>query len=113
MKVGMIGAGDIAQIMHLPYLAEIPEVDLHAIADLGTNVVETLGTPLSKSITWTCSMMGDMQRRSSSTKAVGGVFSKTVRWTGSGTTNEFRSIPPNRRLRSRLEMRLLAIRPPT
>jgi predicted dehydrogenase len=43
MRVGMIGAGDIAQIMHLPYLAEIPEVDLHAIADPGTNVVETLG----------------------------------------------------------------------
>lgn len=43
MKIGMIGAGDIAQIMHLPHLAEIPEVDLHAIADPGENVIETLG----------------------------------------------------------------------
>lgn len=43
MKVGVIGAGDIAQIMHLPHLTEIPEVDLHAIADPGMNVVETLG----------------------------------------------------------------------
>lgn len=43
MKVGILGAGDIAQIMHLPHLAEIPEVDLHAIADPGMNVVEMLG----------------------------------------------------------------------
>lgn len=43
MKIGLIGVGDIAQIMHLPHLTEIPEVDLHAIADPGVNVVETLG----------------------------------------------------------------------
>lgn len=43
MRVGLIGAGDIAQIMHLPHLTEIPEVDLHAIADPGVNVVESLG----------------------------------------------------------------------
>jgi predicted dehydrogenase len=42
MKVGMIGAGDIAQIMHLPHLADIPGVDLHAVADPGTNVIEML-----------------------------------------------------------------------
>lgn len=42
-NVGLIGAGSIAQIMHLPYLAEIPSVDLHAVADPGWNVVETLG----------------------------------------------------------------------
>jgi predicted dehydrogenase len=39
----MIGAGSIAQIMHVPYLAEIPEVELDAIADPGTNTVETIG----------------------------------------------------------------------
>lgn len=43
MKVGLIGAGSIAQIMHLPYLAENPNVELSAIADPGANVVETLG----------------------------------------------------------------------
>ncbi len=43
MQVGLIGAGSIAQIMHLPYLAEIPEVELAAIADPGANVTETLG----------------------------------------------------------------------
>lgn len=42
MKVGTIGAGSIAQIMHIPYLAEIPDVELHAMADPGANVVETL-----------------------------------------------------------------------
>lgn len=43
MNIGVVGAGDIAQIMHLPYLVEIPDVDLHAITDPGTNAVETLG----------------------------------------------------------------------
>ncbi|MFC7157542.1 Gfo/Idh/MocA family protein [Halomarina halobia] len=43
MQVGLIGAGNIAQIMHLPYLVEIPETEVAAIADPGTNVVEELG----------------------------------------------------------------------
>lgn len=43
MKIGIIGAGSIAQIMHIPYLAELPEVDLHAIADPGSGVIETIG----------------------------------------------------------------------
>jgi predicted dehydrogenase len=43
MKFGLIGAGGIAQVMHLPYLAEIPDIELNAIADPGANVVETLG----------------------------------------------------------------------
>lgn len=43
MKIGVIGVGAIAQIMHVPYLAELPEADIHAIADPGANVVETFG----------------------------------------------------------------------
>ncbi|WP_323173594.1 Gfo/Idh/MocA family oxidoreductase [Natrialba sp. PRR66] len=43
MKIGVIGVGAIAQIMHVPYLAELPEVDIHAIADPGENVVESFG----------------------------------------------------------------------
>lgn len=43
MQVGLIGAGSIAQIMHLPYLTEIPEVELTAIADPGANVTDTIG----------------------------------------------------------------------
>jgi predicted dehydrogenase len=43
MKVGMIGAGSIAQIMHLPYLAEIPDIEIEALADPGANTTETLG----------------------------------------------------------------------
>lgn len=43
MKLGVIGVGAIAQIMHVPYLAELPTADIHAIADPGENVVETFG----------------------------------------------------------------------
>lgn len=43
MRIGLIGAGNIAQIMHLPYLVELPEAEVHAIADPGRNVVEALG----------------------------------------------------------------------
>ncbi|WP_423999025.1 Gfo/Idh/MocA family protein [Haloarcula salina] len=43
MRVGMIGAGSIAQIMHLPYLAELPGVEIEALADPGENTSETLG----------------------------------------------------------------------
>ena len=43
MRFGLIGAGAIAQIMHLPYLAEIPEVELAALADPGENTRATLG----------------------------------------------------------------------
>lgn len=43
MRVGLIGAGNIAQIMHLPYLVELPKVEIEAIADPGENVVEELG----------------------------------------------------------------------
>lgn len=43
MRIGLIGAGNIAQIMHLPYLVELPNAEVEAIADPGGNVVEALG----------------------------------------------------------------------
>ena len=33
MQFGIIGCGTIAQIMHIPYVVELPEADLHALAD--------------------------------------------------------------------------------
>jgi len=33
MRVGVVGCGLIAQIMHVPYLANLPAVDLRALAD--------------------------------------------------------------------------------
>lgn len=43
MRFGVIGGGLIAQIMHLPSLAEIPEAEIHALADPGENVTEEIG----------------------------------------------------------------------
>ena len=42
MKFGIIGCGMIAQIMHIPYLAEIPEAELAAFVDPATERAETL-----------------------------------------------------------------------
>jgi predicted dehydrogenase len=33
MRFGVIGCGTVAQIMHIPYLAELPETDLFALVD--------------------------------------------------------------------------------
>lgn len=43
MRFGIIGCGTIAQIMHLPYVAEIPETELYALVDPAPNRTETLG----------------------------------------------------------------------
>ncbi|MFB6081668.1 MAG: Gfo/Idh/MocA family protein [Halanaeroarchaeum sp.] len=42
MRVGIIGCGTIAQVMHIPYVAELPEADLHALSDPATDRVEEL-----------------------------------------------------------------------
>jgi len=42
MRVGVIGCGLVAQVMHVPYLAEIPEVDLYAFADPARGKAEEL-----------------------------------------------------------------------
>lgn len=43
MRFGVIGGGLIAQIMHLPSLAELPNAELHALADPGENVTAEIG----------------------------------------------------------------------
>lgn len=43
MQFGVIGCGRIAQMMHLPHLAEIPEAEIAAIADPAETVLETMG----------------------------------------------------------------------
>lgn len=43
MQFGIIGCGTIAQIMHLPYLAEIPETELHALVDPAIDRANALG----------------------------------------------------------------------
>jgi len=42
--MGVIGCGEIAQIMHLPYLTELGELfDVRAVCDLSARLVETIG----------------------------------------------------------------------
>lgn len=43
MRFGVIGCGLVAQVMHIPYLAEIPEADLFAVVDPALDRTETLG----------------------------------------------------------------------
>ena len=43
LRVGVVGCGQIAQIMHLPYLAELPQFRVTAICDLSPMVVEAVG----------------------------------------------------------------------
>jgi predicted dehydrogenase len=41
--VGVVGCGQIAQIMHLPFLTELPQFRVTALCDLSPTVVETVG----------------------------------------------------------------------
>jgi predicted dehydrogenase len=43
LRVGVVGCGQIAQIMHLPYLTELPQFRVTAVCDLSSTVVETVG----------------------------------------------------------------------
>jgi predicted dehydrogenase len=36
MRFGVIGCGLVAQVMHVPYLAELPDAELHALVDPAT-----------------------------------------------------------------------------
>ncbi len=44
LRVGIIGCGQIAQIMHLPYLMELPQYEIAAVCDISAKVVNTVGT---------------------------------------------------------------------
>jgi predicted dehydrogenase len=41
--VGVIGCGEIAQLMHLPYLQELPEFRIAALCDISAGTVAALG----------------------------------------------------------------------
>jgi predicted dehydrogenase len=43
LRVGVVGCGQIAQIMHLPFLVELPQFRVTAICDQSPMVVETVG----------------------------------------------------------------------
>ena len=43
LRVGVIGCGQIAQIMHLPYLMELPRFEIGAVCDISPKVVNTVG----------------------------------------------------------------------
>lgn len=47
VKVGIIGTGLIAQLMHIPYVREISTYDLCAICDANKNLVKTVGQTYS------------------------------------------------------------------
>ena len=42
--VGVIGCGEIAQLMHLPIIHELPELRLAALCDLSPTVLDALGS---------------------------------------------------------------------
>jgi predicted dehydrogenase len=43
IRVGVIGCGEIAQIMHLPFLHELPELEIAGLCDLSATVLDQLG----------------------------------------------------------------------
>lgn len=43
LRVGVVGCGQIAQIMHLPFLAELPQFEIAAVCDISPQVVNTVG----------------------------------------------------------------------
>src|SRR5262245_27919195 len=43
LRVGVVGCGQIAQTMHLPYLKRLPQIELVALADLSRSLVEAVG----------------------------------------------------------------------
>ncbi|MDW8101218.1 MAG: Gfo/Idh/MocA family oxidoreductase, partial [Anaerolineae bacterium] len=43
IRVGVIGLGQIAQIMHIPYLHTMPGFELAAVCDLSAKLVEEIG----------------------------------------------------------------------
>jgi predicted dehydrogenase len=43
LRVGVIGCGQIGQIMHLPYLKELPQFEIAALCDISESLVEAVG----------------------------------------------------------------------
>lgn len=43
IKVGVVGCGQIAQIMHLPYLQDSDHFEIHALSDMSKNLLDKVG----------------------------------------------------------------------
>ncbi|SDE78302.1 Gfo/Idh/MocA family protein [Limimaricola pyoseonensis] len=43
LRVGLIGLGEVAQLMHLPLLADDPRYEIAAVSDLSAELTETIG----------------------------------------------------------------------
>lgn len=43
LKVGVVGCGQIAQIMHLPYLHDLEQFRIEALSDISLNLMDKLG----------------------------------------------------------------------
>ncbi|XID90772.1 Gfo/Idh/MocA family protein [Paenibacillaceae bacterium WGS1546] len=43
LRVGVIGCGKVAQIMHLPFLRELPQFELAAISDVSPQLLRSIG----------------------------------------------------------------------
>lgn len=43
LRVGVVGCGEIAQVMHLPFLKELPQFELVAICDISQKLIDVLG----------------------------------------------------------------------
>jgi predicted dehydrogenase len=43
IRIAVVGCGEIAQVMHLPYLAELTEFELAAISDLSPGLLKEVG----------------------------------------------------------------------
>ena len=43
LKVGVVGCGQIAQIMHLPYLHDLEQYKIEALSDISPNILNKLG----------------------------------------------------------------------
>lgn len=43
VRVGLLGTGAIAQVVHLPILSELPGVELHGISDVNTDKARAIG----------------------------------------------------------------------
>ncbi|RQH02662.1 Gfo/Idh/MocA family protein [Natrarchaeobius oligotrophus] len=42
MRIAIVGCGTIAQVMHIPYAAELPELEVHALVDPAVDRARTL-----------------------------------------------------------------------
>ncbi len=51
IRIGVVGCGRIAQVMHLPFLDELPEFELVALSDLSTHVLDGLAQRYSHAAT--------------------------------------------------------------